>query len=149
MCPNGWWEVPIFEVKTFFPALTFAHRKKWFLSSDRMDTNPANWQPAGSTFHFDWMNGWDRRVMTMWNLNCNGMTINGVTGQGRTCGTGVVAPNTSLRSGTSPDTNMAPNGFGAGPSPNGPSKTVYSPVIRDGRYNSKTTGPVTMDHMNK
>lgn len=89
-CPNGWWQVPTLEAKPEFPngrpgISGHAWRSKLYLSSDRMDPNPANWQPRGSTMHFDWMNGWDRVIMNTWLIHCVGVAINGTAGDPLTC----------------------------------------------------------------
>lgn len=109
-CPRGSWRVPTFLAKTIFPAFTSAIRAKMKLASDM--TNP-----PGSTWHADWMGAWDYRVMLKWMLNCNGLTINGVTRTGgsgtnalaRTCATYLYDDNTYLKDGVSPDLTKAQN----------------------------------------
>ena len=109
-CPDGWWQVPHFEVKSEFAngrvGLESGHawRSKLHLSSDRMDPNPANWHPRGSTFHFDWMNGWDSVVQAIWHDKCTGTDQNGDTGEPLTCGYSTISATQRMHSDTaSPD----------------------------------------------
>jgi hypothetical protein len=102
-CPDGWWQVPHFEVKTEFPNGTIsgdaghAWRSKLHLSSDRMDANPANWHPRGSTFHFDWMNGWDSVVQRQWQDKCTGTDQNGDAGEPLTCNDSTISDTEKLK----------------------------------------------------
>jgi hypothetical protein len=115
ICPNGWWKVPSFEVKSEFPngrpgIAGHAWRSKLFLSSDRMSANPANWRPRGSTFHFDWLNGWDTVVLETWQRECLGMTVKGTPGadglnglgKGNDCDTSTISATQSLATGVPP-----------------------------------------------
>lgn len=112
VCPDGWWRVPAFEAKSEFanarPGLSgHAWRSRLHLSSDRMDPNPANWHPRGSTFHFDWMHGWDTVVMNTWLVNCTGVSINGTAGDGHDCNDSTISPTQKLLLGASPDTSLS------------------------------------------
>jgi hypothetical protein len=107
-CPDGWWKVPTLEAKPEFPnghgaVSGHAWRSKLHLSSDEMnpstglmDANPANWQPRGSTFHFDWMNGWDFEVMKTWLIHCVGVAINGTAGDPLTCNDSTISSTQKL-----------------------------------------------------
>lgn len=115
-CPNGWWKVPKFEVKTEFAnghvglgISGHAWRSKLSLSSDRMSANPANWQPRGSTFHFDWMNGWDSVIQQTWHSECNGVTQNGVAGNPLTCNDSTISSTQKLKNGTPPVAGLSDN----------------------------------------
>lgn len=97
--PQGWWKVPHFEVKTEFASshaasgLTgHAFRSKLYLSSDRHGLIEENWHPRGSTFHFDWMYGWDDEIINKWQHFCTGTTIDGVPGDPMTCGNSTISP---------------------------------------------------------
>ncbi|MBN8807885.1 MAG: DUF1996 domain-containing protein [Sphingomonas sp.] len=112
VCPDHWYWVMHFEVKTEFPAYTFAMRRKMYLSSDRMDPNPATWQTPGSTMHFDWMGGWDRHVMNRWLMMCTGTRINGQAAadhpDGYTCGDSTISQTERLLVGNrSPDPTLS------------------------------------------
>lgn len=114
-CPDGWWKVPHFEVKTQFNngraggLSGHAYRSKLHLSSDRMDPNPANWHPRGSTFHFDWMGGWDYNIMSTWMQQCVGLTINGVAGEKAVCGSSTLGPTSTMKdqAAASPDPTLS------------------------------------------
>jgi hypothetical protein len=116
-CPRGWWHTPGLTSIHFYPAFTHAMRRKMYLSSDRMDPNPKNWKQPGTTMHFDWMMGWDDNIFQLAERECMGVTINNVTrtggtgtlAQGRTCATSIIADNTALKTGTSPDTTWSRN----------------------------------------
>jgi hypothetical protein len=56
-----------------------------------MDPDPGNWHPQGSTFHFDWMNGWDSVVQASWHDKCTGTDQNGDTGEPLTCGNSTIS----------------------------------------------------------
>lgn len=130
VCPEGWWKVPHFTVATQFINLGHAWRSQLYLSSDRMDPNPANWHPAGSTFHFDWMNGWDSVVQNDWQRDCVGIAQNGVPGDPLTCDNSTISATQNMIKGTPPDLTLADN-----PIVNFidrsllPSKLKYGPVV--------------------
>lgn len=42
----------------------------WYLSSDRMDANPANWYADGASFHADWYGAWDTGIQDVWVEEC-------------------------------------------------------------------------------
>jgi hypothetical protein len=112
-CPDGWWRVPQFEVKTEFangrPGISgHAWRSKLYLSSDRHGRAEADWHPRGSTFHFDWMNGWDSVVMETWLNKCIGVEINGTAGTTADCDNSTISSTQRLStSAASPDPNMS------------------------------------------
>jgi hypothetical protein len=86
VCPKSWWRVPHFSVKIYFRHGGWTDYQRWFLSSDRYGFTEANWRKRGSTFHFDWKNGWDPAILKKWEKNCLGMTIDGVAGTIADCG---------------------------------------------------------------
>jgi hypothetical protein len=114
-CPTGWWRVPVLEAKAEFPngntALGVhghAWRSKLYLSSDRMDPNPDKWEPRGSTFHFDWMNGWDSVIMNTWLIHCVGVAIDGTAGDPLTCNDSTISATQKMISvGRSPDPTLS------------------------------------------
>jgi hypothetical protein len=85
VCPIGWWQVPSFETKTKFSHNGWADYSRWYLASDRMHPNPANWRRRGSTMHFDWMNGWDAVILDEWLINCTGIKIGARPGNPHDC----------------------------------------------------------------
>lgn len=69
VCPNGWYKVPDFELKTAHPTRGWDDYKTWSLDSDPMMQakltalgTPRTVLP-GESFHFDWKNGWNRTVL--------------------------------------------------------------------------------------
>jgi hypothetical protein len=112
-CPDGWWQVPTFEVKTEFMngwggVSGHAFRSKLHLSSDRMDPDPENWQPRGSTFHFDWMNGWDSVVQHTWQKFCTGTDQDGDEGDPLTCNDSTISDTEKLiTTSASPDPTLS------------------------------------------
>ena len=113
-CPDGWWQVPHFEVKSEFPngraggPAGHAWRSRLHLSSDRMDPDPTNWHPRGSTFHFDWMNGWDSVIQQTWQIHCAGVAIDGTPGNPLTCNDSTISATEKMRSGgASPDPGLS------------------------------------------
>lgn len=69
VCPNGWYRVPDFELKTSHPTRGWGDYQNWSLDSDPMMQarlaalgTPRTVLP-GESFHFDWKNGWNRIVL--------------------------------------------------------------------------------------
>ena len=108
-CPDGWFKMPHLEGKEWFSHNGWADYSTWYLSSDRMDPNPANWKTPGSTFHFDWINGWDDWASFQWMKWCAGVTINGDPGQPLTCDFSLISPTWQMTQGTVPNTNFSPS----------------------------------------
>ncbi len=113
-CPDKWWVLPHFEAKTMFPngheglgVSGHAWRSRLFLSSDRMSSDPDDWHPRGSTFHFDWMNGWDSVVQEIWQRECVGVAQDGVPGNPLTCDNSTISADLKLATGTSPDPSLS------------------------------------------
>jgi len=151
LCPNGWWKVPSFEIKTEFangrPGIAgHAWRSKLFFSSDRMGSNPANWRSRGSTFHFDWLNGWDTVILETWQRQCLGMTVKGIPGadglnglgKGNDCNTSTISATQQLKQGVPPVAGLSNNpiitfhNYAVGPT-----KNAFGP-IEDGTVVSGT-----------
>ena len=69
VCPNGWYKVPDFELKTTHPTHGWDDYRYWSLDSDPMMQaklsalgTPRTVMP-GESFHFDWKNGWNKIVL--------------------------------------------------------------------------------------
>jgi hypothetical protein len=81
VCPEHWYKVPQFEAKVFFYHTGQSDYTNWWLSSDRMDANPANWYRNGETMHFDLIPAWSYGTITSPGVflkfmqNCVGVTI--------------------------------------------------------------------------
>lgn len=136
ICPTGWWKVPHFEVKEVFPngraggINGHAWRSKLHLTSDRMDPNPANWHPRGSTYHFDWMNGWDSVVIATWLNKCVGVAIDGAAGTTADCDDSTISSTQKLIvTGSSPDPSLSNDPVVTlHDYANAPSKDAFGPV---------------------
>lgn len=113
LCPTGWWQVPTFIAKTFYSVGTggWSDYSQWYLSSDRHGLTQANWRRPGTTFHFDWMNGWDPVSLDDWQVECTGVTIGARTGNGAGCDSATIGINKRLWSNgeASPDTSLSNN----------------------------------------
>jgi len=89
-CPNGWYHIPIFEMKIFYTHEGASDFKEWYLESDRMTdaqfeyaagdchaSNITNGIPGsycnGETMHTDWFGAWDYDAMSTWMRLCNGI----------------------------------------------------------------------------
>ena len=99
VCPQGWWKIPHFTAKIEFSHKGWSDYSQWWLSSDRHGLAEANWKAPGSTFHFDWMNGWDSVVMNTWLGQCIGLAQNGVAGSAQTCGASTISATQALLGG--------------------------------------------------
>ena len=143
VCPQGWWKVPHFIARIQFSTTGWSDYSKWYLSSDRHGLAQANWKQPGSTFHFDWMNGWDSVVMTEWLDKCVGVTQNGDTGEPLTCGSSTISATSRLKGGivgeTPPVGGLSNNPILTAPhAANGPSKNRFG-KITSGTTVSSTT----------
>ncbi len=85
VCPTGWWQVPAFEVKVIFSHKGWSDYQNWYLSSDRHGLTSGDWRTPGSTYHADWMNGWDPTILDTALVNCMGVKIGATAGNGATC----------------------------------------------------------------
>jgi hypothetical protein len=88
-CPDNWSKVPDLIVRFRYSLKKTAEymTDQWFLSSDRMDANPANWYTPGRTMHADWMFGADPDVWHTIMAKCLGIPSPGYTAVGGDCGT--------------------------------------------------------------
>ncbi len=70
-CPKGWYLIPDIFVRMVFTTDANFVAGKWRLSSDDMLAQMTG-QPvaAGTTLHFDYMEGWSPTVKAMWQQNC-------------------------------------------------------------------------------
>lgn len=112
-CPTGWWEVPTFIAKSDYSVGVggWADYRHWYLSSDRHGLSKANWRRPGSTFHFDWMNGWDPTALFKWQNECTGVKIGATAGNGGGCDSATIGTNARLLAAgeASPDTSLSNN----------------------------------------
>ncbi len=74
---NSTWAYCQEPFPVYLPSLTeFAYfpsasdMSDWYLSSDRMSSNPANWYADGASFHADWFGAWDPIIQTLWTEEC-------------------------------------------------------------------------------
>lgn len=112
-CPNGWYKVPSFEIKTAHQTHGFSDYGTWALDSDAGMSakltalgTPRTVQP-GESFHNDWMNGWNQGTLNTWLADCLGIGTNAP----HTCNTDTISSTagTQLISGTnSPDGKRSP-----------------------------------------
>ncbi len=110
VCPTGWWEVPAFEVKVLFGHKGWSDYQNWYLSSDRHGLTFANWKTPGSTYHADWMNGWDPTILDTWLVNCTGVKIGATPGNGAGCDYSTISATQRLLSDSaSPDPTKSNN----------------------------------------
>jgi hypothetical protein len=65
-CPAGWYMIPQISVRMIFTTDANFAAGKWQLSSDMMMPGA----PAGSTLHFDYMEGWSPTVKATWQRLC-------------------------------------------------------------------------------
>lgn len=139
VCPQGWWKVPAFLAKVEFSHNGWTDYQHWYLSSDRHGLTEANWHTPGSTFHFDWMNGWDSVVQRDWMDKCTGVSQNGDTGEPLTCDFSTISDTQRMKVGTPPvsglsnDPIISTNDYARGPS-----KNRFGPV-EDGTVIPSTT----------
>jgi hypothetical protein len=82
VCPNGWYKVPSFVLKTYHRTHGWDDYKTWSLASDAMMSakltalgTPRTVLP-GESFHFDWMNGWNTATLNKWLSYCMGIGSN-------------------------------------------------------------------------
>lgn len=113
-CPNGWYKVPTFEIKTYHQTHGWADYSTWSLDSDAAMTakltalgTPRTVQP-GESFHNDWMNGWVKSILDIWQGSCLGIGTNAP----HTCNTDTINPDTGgnllAGGGNSPDGKRVP-----------------------------------------
>lgn len=81
-CPNGWYRIPGFVLKTYHRTRGWDDYKTWSLASDAAMSakltalgTPRTVLP-GESFHFDWMNGWNTIVLNKWLAYCMGIGTN-------------------------------------------------------------------------
>jgi hypothetical protein len=77
-CPSNYYRIPDLTLEIHFTQYGAADRARWDLSSDI--AYRAKWGltkaqlPPGTTFHTDWMDGWDHaNGMNVWQTNCSGV----------------------------------------------------------------------------
>lgn len=80
VCPINYYRIPALVVQFHFTQYGWADRQTWDLASDisyRTSRGLTTAQvPPGTTFHTDWMFGWDDNVMQQWEHNCIGTMNN-------------------------------------------------------------------------
>lgn len=85
ICPNGWYRLPELQLTIPFTHSGAADYTTWKLASD------APGSAHVSSFHTDWLNGWDKTALRMWQDNCMG--VNAVAHE---CNDGTLAQNFRL-----------------------------------------------------
>jgi hypothetical protein len=77
VCPKNYYRVPSLTLELFWTQHGWADRQRWDLSSDisyRVAKGLTSVEvPSGSTFHTDWLDGWDDVQRKKWEDNCNGV----------------------------------------------------------------------------
>jgi lysophospholipase L1-like esterase len=116
-CPDNYVKVLHFETKVHFEHNGWEEDLQyWYMSSDRMNSpgtpgDPTSLDPCRqtgpwfcsfSTAHFDWWGSWDDTVLELWERNCGGLTIDGITTNYADCGTSAIDDNATLKYGTTP-----------------------------------------------
>lgn len=101
ICPDGWWKVMSFIGASFYGVGEggWNDYRYWYLSSDRHGLTSANWRTPGSTFHFDWMNGWEPDAINRWQAECGGVTnVPGIAASPAACNSSTIGINLRLLS---------------------------------------------------
>jgi len=68
--PNGPYPVYLPSLTEFAHFPSTSNMSNWYLSSDRMDPNPANWHQDGRSWHADWFGAWDNEIQSIWIEQC-------------------------------------------------------------------------------
>jgi hypothetical protein len=99
-CPSNYYRVPNLRLEIHFTHYGAADRARWDLSSDI--AYRAKWGltkaqlPPGTTFHTDWMDGWDHaNGMNVWMINCSGVEHH----TGHQCNSSQISPTQRLTGG--------------------------------------------------
>lgn len=78
VCPDGWYKVPHLSVKSFHSTRGPSDYMTWSLESDAMMAaklaalgTPRTVYP-GESWHADWMNGWNHKILKTWMEFCIG-----------------------------------------------------------------------------
>jgi hypothetical protein len=103
----SWGKVPTLTGKAEFWHTGFSDYGQWYLASDRMNApdtpaDPSSKDPCratgpyfcpGSTYHFDWINGWKSSIVDEWQRECLGISVRGVapTNGPAECGTSQIS----------------------------------------------------------
>lgn len=70
VCPTNYYYIPALQGELHFTQQGFSDYGNWRLTSDdQRATSCSCTVPNGTTFHTDWMNGWDNNIMTIWEQN--------------------------------------------------------------------------------
>lgn len=112
VCPTNYYEVPGIVVKGVFQQYGWTDRQRWDLSSDIALRAAKGWNttqvPSGSTFHADWLDGWDnnfRSGVNGWERNCLG-TLGNV---GHECNSSQINSTTWLKGGNAGEQGVSRN----------------------------------------
>lgn len=77
VCPKNYYRVPGLTLELTFTQHGWTDRQRWDLSSDisyrAAKGLTQTTLPPGSTFHTDWLDGWDDVQRKKWEDNCNGV----------------------------------------------------------------------------
>jgi hypothetical protein len=99
-CPSNYYRIPNLRLEIHFTQYGASDRSRWDLSSDiayRAKFGLTKAQlPPGTTFHTDWMDGWDHaNGMTVWQDNCLGTEHH----TGHQCNSSQISPTQRLTGG--------------------------------------------------
>jgi hypothetical protein len=70
ICPNGWYKLPKLAFQIHYAHQGFSDYGNWVLSSDIAAGKTST---PGITMHADWFNGWDRKTLSDWLVQCIGI----------------------------------------------------------------------------
>jgi lysophospholipase L1-like esterase len=78
VCPSNYYRIPSITLEISHTQYGWADRQTWELSSDLAKRSGVPFTagasfPPGTTFHTDWMFGWDFTTMMKWHNNCIGV----------------------------------------------------------------------------
>jgi hypothetical protein len=79
-CPTNYYQLPAVTLELQFTQYGWPDRQRWVLSSDlalrsKFSLN-ATQVPAGTSFHYDRVDGWDFVIRDMFSVGCNGVMRN-------------------------------------------------------------------------
>lgn len=78
VCPSNYYTIPPIILEVAFTQTGWSDRQHWELSSDLSKRGGVPFTagalyPPGTTFHTDWMFGWDSTTIRKWEQNCIGI----------------------------------------------------------------------------
>jgi hypothetical protein len=80
VCPTNYYKLPHLTLEIHFTQYGWTDRQRWDLSSDiayrAAHGLNSTTLPPGTTFHTDWLDGWDDVQRRKWEINCLGVEHN-------------------------------------------------------------------------